>query len=144
MTPIVSPWFIYFLGVIDIFNFVLGFTTIILGIAILVFIVASMGMKVEAEGEYGTDSDKKWEEYWRKLRKKCLPIFLIVLVLAIITPSKNTLIAMYVTKFVTTDNVTKAIEAGGNFKDVVKKDIIEIIEAMKGEKAQSEKSKDNN
>jgi len=139
MTPIVSPWFIYFLGVIDSINAVLAFVAIISGLATLGFIIGTMVMKAEAEGEYGDKDDKKWEEYWRKLRKICLPIFLITLMLGIAIPSKNTLIAMYVTGFVTTDNVTKAIEAGGNFKDGVKKDIIEIIEAMKGEQEQEQK-----
>jgi len=140
MEPIVSPWFIYLIMVIGSIK-----TLLIVGAGVLggaAFVLFIVGI-IEIDSAYDEDEKKKARIIRDKSKKFILP-FLIVLVLAILTPSRNTVIAMYVTKFVTTDNITKAIEGGGNFKDVVKKDIIEIIEAMKGEKAQSEKSESDN
>ena len=136
MEPIVSPWFIYFLGVISAIQGVVITGAIISALILVVAIIASIFMRVEVEGEYGSESDKRWLGLWRKTRKICIPVFVVFLLVAMFVPSRNTLIAMYVAKFITTDNITKAIETGGNFKDVVKKDIIEIIEAMKGEQEQ--------
>lgn len=120
MTPIISPWFIYLLSVVDAIKgiFVVG---AIIGATTVVIIL--MGMVIE---------DWEWEGV-KKIFKVILPISLTCLFFSIFVPNKKIIIAMYVTKFVTTDNITKAIDAGGNFKDEVKKDIIEIIEAIKGE-----------
>ncbi len=60
-------------------------------------------------------------------------VFIITTILQIGIPSRKTLIAMRTTKFITIDNIAKAIGVGGHFKDVVKQDIIDIIEAMEGE-----------
>ena len=131
MTPIISPWFIYFLSIVDGIKYVALAFAIVAGIAILVGAVRmSMGA-----GFGEDDSDLIGG---RAILKKAILPFIVFLFLAILIPSRNIIIAMYVTKFVTTDNVTKAIEASGNFKDVIKKDIIEIIEAMKGEVTKTE------
>jgi len=128
MEPIISPWFIYFLftvNAVKIILFSLGF------IFVIVFLVGVIG-EIFNLVEY--DKDDLDYKKSKSLRKKFMLPAIITILLGIFVPAKHTLIAMYVTKFVTTDNVAKAIEAGGGFKDVVKKDIIEIIEAMKGEK----------
>ena len=129
MTPIVSPWFIYLLSIVDGTKTLFIGGTVVLGLAVFVCFVYGM-----IEGSYGySDGDKEKGKAVLSRGKKFILPFVIVFFLALCTPSRNVLIAMYVTQFVTTDNVSKAIEAGGNFKDVIKKDIIEIIEAMKGE-----------
>lgn len=128
MEPIVSPWFIYFLGVINGVKDFFDVIAILSGVGLLVGIIGYCATKVD--NCFGDE----WEEFWQKFLKKFILVSCICIPLALLTPSRNTIIGMYVTKFVTTDNVTKAIEAGGNFKDVIKKDIIEIIETMKGEK----------
>jgi len=140
MEPIVSPWFIYLIMVIGSIKTLLTIGAVVLGIAVFVLFVVGL---IEIDCAWGEDEKKKGRIIRNKSKKFILP-FLILLVLAILVPSKKTVIAMYVANFVTTDNVIKAIETGGNFKDVIKKDIIEIIEAMKGEKVQPEKPESNN
>ena len=127
MTPIVSPWFIYFLGVIDGVKDFLEVIAILSGVGLLAGTIGYCVSKFD-------DNFKEWQEFWHKFLKKFILAFCICLPLALLAPSRNTIIAMYVTKFITTDSVAKAIEASGEFKDVIKGDIIDIIEAMKGEK----------
>jgi len=140
MEPIISPWFIYLVMVIGSVKALLIIGAVVLGGTVFALFVVGL---IELDCAYDEDEKKKPRIIRDKSKKFILP-FLIVLVLSIFVPSKKTVIAMYVANFVTTDNITKAIEAGGNFKDVIKKDIIEIIETVKGEKAQSEESESNN
>lgn len=150
MEPIISPWFIYFLSFVNVFQ-ILMFT--FSGMAGGFFLVSLIGYLVckfsTSTSSYDSDEEKenklrKLVPDWTKTLKRAAIFTAIFSFLVLITPSRNTVIAMYVTKFVTVDNISKAIEAGGNFKDAVKQDIIEIVEAMKGERAQSEESKDKN
>ena len=129
MTPIISPWFIYVIMVADSIKTLVTVGAICFGVTAFVLLIVGI---IEVECAWDEKERKKGKSI-RDNSRQCVLPFLVSLVLAIFIPSKSTIIAMYVTQFVTTDNVTKAIEAGGNFKDVIKEDIIEIIEAMKGE-----------
>lgn len=142
MEPIISPWFIYLLSVI---NTVIGATSVVGGLCALGAVISIIGKWVLNHADEGTFCDlDAWLLAWKTVKHYTLLPAILCLTFAIFAPTKNTMIAMYVSNYVTTDNVTKAIEVGGNFKDIVKKDIIEIIEAMKGEKALSEKSESDN
>lgn len=143
MEPIVSPWFIYLLSFVSIFQIIMLTLAILAGIFLLVSLIAYLVCKFTlptssySAGEENENKLKRLVPDWVKVLKRAAIFTTIFSFLVLITPSRNTVIAMYVTKFVTVDNVSKAIEAGGNFKDVVKKDIIEIIEAMKGEESEN-------
>lgn len=142
MEPIISPFFIYLLSIIDTIK---GISGVIGGLCFIALTVSIIAMWVLKHADEHTFCDEDaWKLTWKTVKHYTLLPAILCLTLTIFAPSRNILIAMYVSNYITTDNVTKAIEASGNFKDVIKKDIIEIIEAMKGEKAQSEKSKDNN
>lgn len=138
MEPIVSPLFIYFLSIVDKLIGTWIFFAVILGLGIVVCIIGYVWNKdhSDAHSEEKVDEQEREASEFKKFGRKLILPFSLFFILSIFTPSKKIIIAMYVTKFVTVDNVTKAIEAGGNFKDDVKKDIIDIIKAMKGEKSE--------
>ena len=126
MEPIVSPIFIYLLGVVNTVNFLLAIVFIAALIGIAVFWIT--WAIITAEG----DKDEEDEAHrWGKLAKKATIIALICALIGIVVPSKNTLIGMYVAKNITVDNIEKAIEAGNSVREVIKQDVFELIEKLK-------------
>lgn len=129
MEPIISPWFFYLLGVVESMNVILA---IFLVAAITGLVISIIGYTVT---KYCTDDD--WEEYvpvWKKWLRLSLICTIAFSIPCTFIPSKNTLIWMVVAKNVTYQNAEKAIEAGDNIRDVLKKDMIDIIQALQKEK----------
>lgn len=135
MTPIVSPIFIYLLSIIATFKGVVAVVAIFGSILALFAVIGHWCVK-----NFPDEFDQDWLLIWKSVKRVTLIPALICIFLSTFVPSRNTIIAMYVTTFITKDNVTEAIKAGGEFKDVIKEDIIEIIDALKGqvEKAKAE------
>jgi hypothetical protein len=117
MDYIVSPWLIYLCGVSEGFQCLL----VVLGILGLTLgIPACMGFPGTIE-----------------YRKKFLfiPITALVLVfLAILVPSKETMLQMLVAKNLTYTNADKIVKEGKVLKDELKQDVIDIILAVNKEK----------
>ena len=123
MEPIISPSIFYWIDVISTLSiistglFVLSAAVLILALIFLIVFIA--------EDEFKGD--------FRKFYEKILIIFTIITtvfgLLFTFTPSKETLIAMTVAKYVTPDNITTV---GGTIEESVSSiatDIVQIIEA---------------
>ena len=123
MEPIIAPSTFYWIDVISTLSmistglFVLSAVVLILALIFLIVFIA--------EDEFKGD--------FRKFYEKILIIFTIITtvfgLLFTFTPSKETLIAMTVAKYVTPDNVTAI---GGTIEESVSSiatDIVQIIEA---------------
>ena len=123
MEPIISPSIFYWIDVISTLSiistglFVLSAAVLILALIFLIVFIA--------EDEFKGD--------FKKFYKKILIIFTIITtvfgLLFTFTPSKETLIAMTVTKYVTPDNIATV---GGTIEESVSSiatDIVQIIEA---------------
>ena len=122
--PIVSPLFIYLLGVVEGIG-------IISGIAVTIFGGTYLGFKIAAWSsliEYG-DKDKDYQRCRSIYRKTLLP-FLIFLFVSVFVPSKTTLLQMYAANYITFERVEKAVKLGKSLKDEIKSDIIDIILAI--------------
>lgn len=94
MEPIISPWVIYALPLVNVF---IGVMMAVALLALAMLIVAY------------TDKAFK-EDIGTVLTKTLWAVLIISGLLAILTPSKNTLIAMYVANQVTPDNLSNAQE----------------------------------
>jgi hypothetical protein len=77
------------------------------------------------------------DEEFKQFRVRCKSLIRIVHILMIfgllwfaLVPSRNTAITMYVATHATPNNITKLKDAGKEFKNVVKQDILDIIEAV--------------
>ena len=123
MEPIISPSIFYWIDVISTLSiistglFVLSAAVLILALIFLIVFIA--------EDEFKGD--------FKKFYKKILIIFTIITtvfgLLFTFTPSKETLIAMTVAKYVTPDNITTV---GGTIEESVSSiatDIVQIIDA---------------
>lgn len=131
MEPIVSPWFMYLLGIVEGLLIVFGFLGIAGTAAYIICKVCEIGQR----HSYG----KEDEDYlFLKAICKRLCWFIPVLVLFIFIPSKKTLIGMYVADHVTSDNVEKALIVGKDFKEEIKKDILELIDAIQNDEKKTD------
>ena len=103
MEPIVSPWFIYLLFKVD------TFVTFAWVIGILALAGGSIAF-LPIDNMCREDVQTKYLKYYRRMI--LLSIGVSMIFLALITPSKNTIIAMYVSQ---------------NIKNTLKQDIVDII-----------------
>ena len=125
--PIISPWLIYWAGRMDMihhFFIVAGFLlTICAGISVTVFV----SNLFDCGGGLG--------EAFLRFTKKLTCVALIVDALAMVVPTKNEVVAMYVARYITPAN----IKATGEFADKAVDKLIEKI--LKASEAAKEKEK---
>lgn len=125
MEPVVSPWFIYWLGMIDSIG---GVFRVSLFLGILSTVIYHIGHTMTI----GYESDHKlWVEGWGKKRYLGYVLLAIGLPCAIFMPTKDTVLKMYVASYVTPDNLNIVKGASYNLKEQIKSDVIEILEAVK-------------
>ena len=123
MEPIISPSIFYWIDVISTLSTI---STILFGLSAATLVVALILLiPLTVEDELNDD--------FKKFYKKILIIFTIITTVFglsyVFTPSKETLIAMTVAKYVTPDNITTV---GGTIEESVSSiatDIVQIIEA---------------
>jgi len=133
MEPIVSPWLIYFFNMIEHFRAVLViFAMILVCIGIGTYFNTMVELDGECEGNY--EDHLKIQEQKRNTLVKILRKYAILVIgcfcMSILIPNKNTIIAMYVANFVTTNNIEKSIDTTKDIKNILKKDIIDIIQSI--------------
>lgn len=121
MKPIISPWLIYLIDLVDKFQViinialvVLGFTIIGLGIAWLLF---SM--------EY--DQDDSIIVTCKKYLKKSIIWFVVSGLLFAVVPSKDTMYVMLTLDNVTTDNIQAIGKTGKDVVDYITDQIDKIV-----------------
>lgn len=133
MEPIISPWFIYFAGIVDPLKFALGLVSCVCFIA-LVIAILSYFMNDPRQGT-GSPEFKQELETDQRVALRCLRIALVVTVtsftLQTIIPSKQTMIAMAVANMVTVDNIQSANDfVKSNVQDYVNM-IVEAVNKVK-------------
>ena len=126
MESIISPWFVYLLSLVD--NLGVFFCTFasIIGTALTIYIIGKIVTEVNG---YNVDD---WKLGWKKVKVDTLiVIFWIFLILGMFLPTRNTLIAMYVADKVTYAKVEKVVKITEDIKGQLKKDVMDIIGAIK-------------
>jgi hypothetical protein len=118
MEPIISPWFIYLLDVSLSLSVVLGVASII-GVITLIVVAINAGEEQEERPAW--------------FKKGCWIVIVVVAVFVVI-PSRSAIIGMLIAQKATPDNIKTLILAGKDFKNEIKGDIMEMIEASKEEK----------
>ena len=110
MEPIISPWFIYSVGIVDPLKCALGFVSCVGLIALIIAFIAYC-TNDPRQGENCPEFKQELEMNTR-VALRCLRIALVVTVasfiLQTIIPSKQTMIAMAVANMVTVDNIQSA------------------------------------
>ena len=120
MEPIVSPWFIYAIGVSDGLIDALG---LIFGILSVFFAIITIAKSITMSESGDGFEIKNVIGY---------PLAIVVMWAAFaLLPNRNTLIGMAVAQNVTKDRVVKTGKVIYAAKDDLKKDIIDIVTALK-------------
>lgn len=133
MEPIISPWFIYFAGIVDPLKCALGLVCCVCFIALVIAIIAYF-VNDPRQGTYFPEFRRELETDQR-IALRCLRIVLAVTVtsftLYTIIPSKQTMIAMAVANMVTVDNIQGANDfIKSNVQDYVNM-IVEAVNKVK-------------
>ena len=133
MEPIISPWFIYFAGIVDPLKFALGLVSCV-GFLALVVAVLAYFMNDPRQGT-GSPEFKLTLETDQRVALRCLRVALVITVtsftLQTIIPSKQTMIAMAVANMVTIDNIQSANDfVKSNVQDYVNM-IVEAVNKVK-------------
>ena len=120
MTPIINPWFLYLISVLENICFVVAVGTVVLFVGLLIasIVLAAEGTLVEY---------KKW------IIKGVIVLSLLCSFLIFI-PSKSTVIQMIVLNNITYQRLDKAKEIGKDIKEIIKQDIIDILKEVGKEK----------
>lgn len=133
MEPIISPWFIYFAGIVDPLKMALGLVSAVFFMALVLAIIAYF----INDPRQGTGSPEFRQELEKdqRIALRCLRIALVVTVtsftLQTIIPSKQTMIAMAVANMVTVDNIKNANDfVKSNVQDYVNM-IVEAVNKVK-------------
>ncbi len=122
--PIISPWLIYFINLVEHISFVsfLG-TLICIGLCFI-----SAGMK----HDFRRDSDVVAEA--NTVLKWALPTGIICLLLTILIPSKETCYQMLVASYVTPETINATIDGAENIAkralDLITDSVIKIIKEI--------------
>lgn len=114
MEPIISPWLIYFVSIVENLH---DFFNAITFIVIVTDIIIVMGSFIE--------SDDAIAVFYNREEKKIKPFIKLLIALSIICPllivfipSKETIITMYIANIITSDNLNLANEIfKSNLKD---------------------------
>jgi hypothetical protein len=120
MEPIISPWLIYFVGLVN----PLGSACAISGIIVLLMSIAAL---VGNADETVKPSDR---EFFGKWGNRLLPVSLILCLLAIFVPDKQTVLQMIAASYITPDNLAIAADGVVSIKNEVKDDILDIIHTV--------------
>jgi len=126
MEPLISPWLIYLLGIVNGVKSFFEFFAFLFGVLWVVTVA----------GAAASTFSEDFKEYclaWRRAFLVASVAFLFTVIPAIFVPNRATLVGMIIAKNVTHDNVEKIVESGRLAKEEIKKDIIEIIEAIQKE-----------
>lgn len=126
MEPIVSPGFIYLLGILDNVIGLFVAAAVTGGLVTCIYII---GTCINLGGGWEKEQEK-WTAGWGRLRYLAVVLFLAGTFTAILTPSRNTLLGMYAASYITPDNLNIVKDAGLSIKNEIKADVIEILEAV--------------
>jgi len=131
-TPIISPFWIYLLGMVDKINLITEISFWLIFIVFLTMVITALIAKLS----YDDNGASMLFSYAKKLSV----LFVFSGLLLIVTPSQKTLIGMLVAKNITVERVEKITETGKSIKKELKQDVIDIINSvMENDKNKKEK-----
>ena len=114
MEPIVSPWLIYFISIIENLR---DFFEAVIFIVIATDIIIVMGAFIESDDAIAVFYNRK-EKKIKPFIKLLIALSIIFPLLVVFIPSKETIITMYIANMVTPDNLNLANEIfKSNLKD---------------------------
>jgi hypothetical protein len=119
--PVISPFIIYLIGILDGLNALFIATFITTLICLVVCIIGKFLTTLDQKG-WNTDV-KILQTTLSKWLKTTTKIFIPLALLVALVPTKSTIIQMYVASMITPHNIEIAVDAGKSVKDEIVKDL---------------------
>ena len=110
MEPIVSPWLVYLIGVVD-------------NIQALFILAGTIGFILSVLFAFPLELIQKAP----KTMISIICFFFFVLLASAIIPDSKTLAAMLIAKQATPNNIAKVVQSGKDIHETIKQDIIDIL-----------------
>ena len=137
MEPLIDPWMVYLINTIKGVNAILITTTVVLIATLLIFWITYLFKSMNGDYEMLTEEElkeraNKWKKGWKHLKLLHISAILF-LIISLFTPSRNTLLEMYVANQITSNTINSIIKTGKNVKETLKQDIIDIIKEINKE-----------
>lgn len=123
MTPIIDPWIVYAIGIVQ---GVRDWSTAVAIVAGIIFAVGLLCWTI-------CKVDRDYADYvptWARMTNRSALVFAIFMFLAIFAPSRRTVVWMVVADNVTYERVEDAAKIGKDIKDELQADILAIIDAI--------------
>lgn len=121
MKPIISPWIIYLIDLVDKFQVIINIALIVLGFTIICLGIAWLLFSTEC------DQDDSIIVTCKKYLKKSIIWFVISGLLFAVVPSKDTMYVMLTLDNVTTDNIQAIGKTGKDVVDYITDQIDKIV-----------------
>lgn len=123
MEPVISPWVIYWIGIAC--GECVGWILIaVFGMIGIVFYHIAKCIDGDC------DSFIKFQKKAKGLIRTVHIAVIFSILWLVFIPSRETIIAMVVAKNVTYDRVVIALDAGKNFREIFKQDLIDVLTAI--------------
>ena len=121
MKPIISPWLIYLIDLVDKFQGIISAALCVLGFAIVVLVIAWLLVSTDY------DQDDSSIVTCKKYLKKSIIWFVVSGLLFAVVPSKDTMYVMLTLDNVTTDNIQAIGKTGKDVVDYITDQIDKIV-----------------
>ena len=121
MKPIISPWVIYLIDLVDKFQGIINVALCVLGFAIVVLGIAWLLCSTDY------DQDDSSIVICKKYLKKSIIWFVVSVLLFAVFPSKDTMYVMLTLDNVTTDNIQAIGKTGKDVVDYITDQIDKIV-----------------
>lgn len=118
--PIISPVWIWLVGVVDNIRFAAFL------FAFMLFFPTAFGL-----GALFMDMDKDAQKVGKKLLLVSFPFFLLTTSIALFTPNSKTLVAMIVAEEITYDRLEMAGQKLNDIRKTLRNDIVSILRGVK-------------
>ena len=121
MKPIISPWVIYLIDLVDKFQGIINVALCVLGFAIFVLGIAWLLFSTDY------DQDDSIIVTCKKYLKKSIIWFVVSVLLFAVFPSKDTMYTMLVLDNVTSDNIQAIGKTGKDVVDYITDQIDKVV-----------------
>lgn len=128
--PIVSPWLVYIFTIYNNALTALSVVVFLLGAFSVAYTIVVIVRYVTDESDFLHDGTPEKLDRFIKSGRKLVYVFIFVCICFVFTPSRNELVAIYAIKELTYNRVEEGMATIGDLKEVFKKDLIEVIDAV--------------
>lgn len=134
MTPIINPWWFFWIGLADRIGTATGVFAGILFVALVIIVSCKFYLiKEYVRNREDTGELKKAMKPYTNWQVFCLVFGLIFWIISTFLPNSTTLTRMAIAQNITYERLNKALELGKDVHETIKQDIIDVLDGLSKE-----------